>query len=792
MFRNYLKIALRNISKHKMFTLINILSLSIGIALCIITITTVKYHLSFDNYHDNPSQIYRVVTDFNYPEGTKHSSGIPSPIGQALRNDFPSIKKIGLIRGFDNIQIAIQNNGKRIERFIENGTVAFAEKSFFDIFDYKVINGDPRNTLLAPNMAVITEKYAKKYFNNQNPLGKTILLDNRQGVKIVGILKDIPENTEFRYQIFISYGTLNTYSPNYLDNWSMVSGTTHCFIKFPEEQDIAHFKIDLERFVKKYQGDVRKEYSHILQPLNEMHSNPDYGGYADKTLLWALLLIGVFLLLIACCNFVNLVTAQSFKRAKEIGVRKVFGGTQKMIFWQFMLETTFTVVFSVILSVIFVKLLLPSFNQIIQSQLTFNISQDLSVLLLLLTLTIIIIFLAGFYPAVILSGFSPILALKGKVVEKGITVRKGLVVFQFVISQVLILGTLVIALQINYIRNTDLGFKKDNIILLPIPEQNSVTLNSLKERLRAITQIEDVSFSIAPPASLNNSFNSSFRFFGQNTIEGNQIYARNADSDYLKTYDLQLIAGRNLSKSDTVREYLVNEAFLKVNNIDKPEEVLGKLLEVNSQRYPIVGVVRNFHFQSAHNSIKPCFIASNYQMYRFVGIKINMSDSKNLIPAIKKIWTSSFPEDVFEYDYLDHQILNFYIVEDTLLKLINFFTAIAILLSCLGVYGLISYIVNQKKKEIAIRKISGASTFRILWLFFNDFFRLITTAFIIAAPIAWFGMNAWLQDFSLRIELGIGLFIITLFVMVIVTMIIISYQSLKAATTQPIESLKTE
>lgn len=792
MFRNYLKIALRNISKHKMFTLMNVLSLSIGLALCIITILTVKYHLSFDNYHDNPSQIYRVVTDFNFPEGTKHTPGIPSPIGQALRNDFPSIKKIGLIRGFNNTQIATQNNGQRVERFLENEAVAFAEKSFFDIFDYKVVSGDPRNTLLAPNMAVITEKYAKKYFNNQNPLGKTLLLDNRQAVKIVGILKDIPGNTEFRYEIFVSYGTLNTYSPNYLDNWSLVNGRTQCFIKFPEEQNIAHFKIDLERFVKKYHGDVRKEYNHILQPLDEIHTNPDYGGYADKTLLWALLLIGIFLLLIACCNFINLVTAQSFKRAKEIGVRKVFGGTQKMIFWQFILETTFVVVFSVILSVIFVKLLLPSFNQIIQSQLTFNISQDSSVLLLLLTLTVIMIFLAGFYPAVILSGFSPILALKGKVVEKGITVRKGLVVFQFVISQILILGTLVIALQINYIRNTDLGFKKDNIMLLPIPEQNNVTLNSLKERLRAIAQVEEVSFSNAPPASFNNSFNSSFYFFGQNTIEGSQIYARNADSDYLKTYNLQLVAGRNLSKSDTVREYLVNEAFLKVNNIDNPEDVIGKLFEVNSQRYPIVGVVKNFHFQSAHSSIKPCFISSNYQAYRLVGIKMNMSDSKNLIPVIKKIWTSSFPEGVFDFDYLDHQILNLYIVEDTLLKLINFFTAIAILLSCLGVYGLISYIVNQKKKEIAIRKISGASTFRILWLFFNEFFRLITTAFIIAAPVAWFGMNTWLQDFSLRIELNFGLFIVTLFVMVIVTMIIISYQSLKASTTRPIESLKTE
>jgi putative ABC transport system permease protein len=794
MFRNYLKIAFRNMSKHKMFTSMNILSLSIGLALCILTIITVKFHLGFDDYHQENSQIYRVVTDFNYPEGAKHSAGIPSPIGEALRTDYPAINKIGLLRGFDDIQIDVQENGQTTERFRENGKIAFAEPSFFEIFNYKAINGDPINTLLAPNMAVITEKYAKKYFRDKNPIGKTIILDNRQGVKVVGLLKDIPENTDFRYEVFISYKTLDTFSPEFLDNWSIVNSSTFCFLKFSPNQDVAAFNESLVRFVKKYHGANRKEYNHKLQPLNDVHFNPNYGGYADKTLLWALLSIGVFLLLIACCNFINLVTAQSFKRAKEIGVRKVFGGTQQTIFWQFIAETAFTVILSVVLSVVIIKLLIPSLNEIILSQLSFNIFQDLNLLLLLIALTLIMIVLAGFYPAVVLSGFSPILALKGKVVEKSsgkISIRKGLVIFQFTISQLLILGTLVIALQINHIRNTDLGFEKENIVLIPIPSQSEEKLQSLKKQLQAITQIKDVSFSIAPPASAFNNFNT-FHFYGENTIDGTQIFARHADSDYLKTYNLHLVAGRNLAESDTVKEYLVNEAFLKTNNIDNPEEVIGKLLEVNSRRYPIVGVVKNFHLQSAHKAIKPCFITSNAQMYRYAGIKINMADSKQLIPTIKKTWNTVFPESVFEYDYLDNQISNFYIVEDTILKLINFFTAIAIVLSCLGIYGLISYIVNQRKKEIAIRKISGASVFRILWLFFDDFFRLIALAFAIAAPIAWFGMSAWLQDFSLRIELGFELFVMTLFLMVILTIIVISYQSTKAAINKPINALKAE
>jgi putative ABC transport system permease protein len=794
MFRNYLKIAFRNMSKHKMFTSMNILSLSIGLALCILTIITVKFHLGFDDYHQEKSQIYRIVTDFNYPEGIKHSPGIPSPIGEALRTDYPTIKKVGLLRGFDNIQIDIQENGQTTERFRENGKIAFAEPSFFEILSYEAINGDPINTLLAPNMAVITEKYAKKYFRDKNPIGKTIILDNRQGVKVVGLLKDIPENTDIRYEVFISYKTLDTFSPEYLDNWSIVNSSTFCFLKFPPNQDIAAFNESFTRFVKKYHGANRKEYNHKIQPLNDIHFNSNYNGYADKTLLWALLSIGIFLLLIACCNFINLVTAQSFKRAKEIGVRKVFGGTQKTIFWQFIAETAFTVIISVILSVVIVKLLIPSLNEIILSQLSFNIFQDPNLLVLLVALTIIMIALAGFYPAVVLSGFSPILALKGKVVEKSsgkISIRKGLVIFQFTISQLLILGTLVIALQINHIRNTDMGFEKENIVLIPIPPQSAEKLSSLKKQLQAITQVKDVSFSIAPPASAFNNFNT-FHFYGENTIDGTQIFARHADNDYLKTYNLQLIAGRNLAESDTVREYLVNEAFLKTNNIDKPEEVIGKLLEVNSRRYPIVGVVKNFHLQSAHKAIKSCFITSNTQMYRYVGVKINMADSKQLIPTIKKTWNTVFPEAVFEYDYLDNQISNFYIIEDTILKLINFFTAIAIVLSCLGIYGLISYIVNQRKKEIAIRKISGASVFRILWLFFDDFFRLIAMAFAIAAPIAWFGMSAWLQDFSLRIELGFELFVMTLFLMVILTVIVISYQSTKAAVNKPINALKAE
>ena len=794
MFRNYLKVAFRNMSKHKMFTAMNILSLSIGLALFILTVITVKFHSSFDDYHQEKSQIYRVVTDFNYPEGAKHSPGIPLPIGEAIRTDYPAIKKVGLLRGFDNIQIDVQENGQTTERFRENGKIAFAEPSFFEIFSYPAINGDPAKTLLAPNMAVITEKYAKKYFRDKNPIGKTIILDNRQGVKIVGLLKDIPENTDIRYEIFISYKTLDTFSPEYLDNWSIVNSSTFCFLKFPQNQDLTAFNESFIRFVKKYHGASRKEYNHKIQPLSDIHFNANYGGYADRTLLWALLSIGIFLLLIACCNFINLVTAQSFKRAKEIGVRKVFGGTQQTIFWQFMAETAFTVIISIILSVVIVKLLIPSLNEIILSQLSFNIFQDLNLLLLLIALTFVMIALAGFYPAVVLSGFSPILALKGKVVEKSsgkISIRKGLVIFQFTISQLLILGTLVVALQINHIRNTDLGFGQENIVLIPIPPQSGEKLSALKKQLQAITQVKDVSFSIAPPASAFNDFNT-FHFYGENPIDGAQIFARHADNDYLKTYNLQLIAGRNLAESDTAREYLVNEAFLKTNNIDKPEEVIGKLLEVNSRRYPIVGVVKNFYLQSAHKAIKPCFITSNVQMYRYAGIKINMADSKQLIPTIKKTWNTVFPEVVFEYDYLDNQISNFYIVEDTILKLINFFTAIAIVLSCLGIYGLISYTVNQRKKEIAIRKISGASVFRILWLFFDDFFRLIAMAFAIAAPIAWFGMSAWLQDFSLRIELGFGLFVMTLLLMVILTVIVISYQSTKAAVNKPINALKAE
>ncbi|MDX1939040.1 MAG: ABC transporter permease [Saprospiraceae bacterium] len=795
MIRNYFKIAFRNLQRNRVFATINVLGLALGITCAILIFKMVNYHLSFDTFHSKSDRIYRIVTEFRGEDGGGHSPGVPSSLPKAFRNDYTFAEKVARVITFDNQLISIPSE-KEIKKFQEERGVAFAESELFDMLDFPLEKGDKKTALAEPNSAIITAQLAQKYFGDENPLDKTIRLDNRIDLKITGVLKNLPENTDRRQEIYISNSTLETYAKWLAaeDNWSGVYSETHCFVLLKKGTQAAQVEKAFPEFSKKYHGEDADTYWYHLQPIVDMHFNPDYNGYVEKRNLWALSLIGLFLIITACVNFVNLATAQALNRSKEVGVRKVLGGHPRQLFWQFLSETAVITGFSIIAAYFLSQLAMPFLNDWFDTNLKINLLQDTPLLAFLSILLVTVVFLAGSYPGLVIAGFRPALALKSKITQQhvgGFSLRRVLVIGQFAISQALIIGTIVIASQMQFSKKTDLGFNKDAVVMLPLPQNDLAKTSTLRSKLSQVPGVESVSFCFqAPAANSNNS--TDVRFDNRAEDEPFSINTKAADADYLSTFDLKLIAGRNIIQSDTIREYLVNEAFVKRLGLTNPEDVINKNLRVWGNDALIVGVVKDFYTYSFRANIAPTCIMSSYDNYMNIGVKINTSNVKNILAALEKNWSETYPEFVYDHQFLDERIAEFYALDDIMLKLIQSFALIAILIGCLGLYGLVSFMAVQKTKEIGVRKVLGASVSDILWLFGKEFSRLIVVAFVIAAPVAWYVMNGWLQEFEFRINLGASIFMAAIAGTFVVAAVTVGYQSLKSATTNPVDSLKSE
>ncbi len=525
-----------------------------------------------------------------------------------------------------------------------------------------------------------------------------------------------------------------------------------------------------------------------------MHFDGRYGGAMEKKNLWALSFIGIFLVISACVNFINLATAQAINRSKEVGVRKVLGGKRAQLFWQFIAETGVITTFAIIVSLAASYLLLPAVNNLFHSEMSISSIADWNLVLFIPLLALVVTFFAGFYPGLILSGFKPILALKNKVMQKSagsLNIRRGLIVTQFIISQTLIIGTIVIALQMKYAKQSDLGFNKDAIVMLPeaTSAQDSKTL---KAKFRQLAGVEEVALCFAAPAS-DNTFSTSPRYDNRSEDEAFRISIKAADEDYIKTFGLKLLAGRNLLPSDTMREAVVNEAFARKLNLTSVNELLGKRIRVNNiWSGEIVGVVKDFHDQSFHEDINAVCITTVARQYNSFAIKINTANVPATLAALEKTWNSMSPDQLYEYQFVDEHVASFYETESLVLKLVQVFSLIAIFIGCLGLYGLISFMAAQKTKEIVIRKVLGGSISHILWLFGKEFARLIVIAFLIAAPAGWWLMDGWLQDFKFRTPISVWIFVLSLGITAIIALVTIGYQSVRSALANPVKSLRSE
>ena len=797
MIKNYLKIAWRNLVRNQSYAFINIFGLSLGIACSIVIFTLVSYHLSFDTFHKNKDRVYRIVTEW-HDDGIGHSRAVPSPVGKAFRTEYTYAEKTARVIDYENALISIPVD-QEIKKFKEENGISYTEPEYFDILDFTLVKGNKENFLKEPNSAAITEKLAKKYFGDKDPMGKTIKVNNKTDFIIKGILKDIPPNTDRKSEIFLSYANLKDQN-KWLANdssWGGVYSGTQCYVLLKPGSTSAQANAGLQQIIQKnYKGRDLKVWQFILQPISDIHFNPDFNGPADKKYLWALFFIGLFLIITACVNFINLATAQALNRSKEVGIRKVLGSLPSQLFWQFIAETGLITVSALLLACLFAATALPFVNELFKTGMSLHFLTNIPLLLYLLVTGVLVTFLSGSYPGLVLARFQPVLALKSKLSQKhigGFSLRRVLVVTQFAISQMLIIGTIVIASQMHYSKTSDLGFTKEEVIMLPIPVSDPVKAHTLKTRLAGITGVEKISLCYEAPASNSNN-NTGLRYDNRSEDEHWSINEKTADDQYLNTFNLKLAAGRNFYPSDTTREFLVNETFVKKLNLKSPDEVIGKRLSVNGGGLtgPIVGVVKDFYNYSFHEDIDAICIRPDSKNYRNCSIKLNTKNFQIALPAFEKIWNETYPEYLYNYQFLDDRIAEFYEMDAIMLKLIEVFAGIAIVIGSLGLYGLVSFMAVRKTKEIGVRKVLGASLPNILWLFGKEFTRLLLIAFVIAAPLAWWAMKAYLQDYKNRITMNAGIFLLAITCTFLIAALTVGYRSVRAAMANPVKSLRTE
>jgi putative ABC transport system permease protein len=796
MIKNFFTIAWRNLWKNKTYAGINILGLSLGIGCSILIFTLVSYHLSFDNFHRDKDRIYRVVTEF-HDEVADYSQGVPSPLGKAFRNDFGYAEKTARVIGDKDVLIRFESGGE-LKKFQEEKGVAYAEPAFFDIFRFPLLRGNKATVLQAPGQALITERLARKYFGDgSNAMGKTIRVSNKTNFAIVGILRDIPVNTDRRQEIYLSYTDIKDQSKRLASDssWGSISSECMCFIRLKPAVSAAQVNQGLAQMGKKYQkGRDAQTTIFRLQPLSDIHFNPDFDGYADKKYLWALFFIGLFIIVTACVNFINLATAQALSRSTEVGIRKVLGGLKVQLFWQFMTETAFIAVFAVVVGYLLALAALPALNALFKTEISLHLFSDATLLLFLLALLVVVVFLSGSYPGLVLSRFKPVAALKSKLSQKevgGFSLRRILVIAQFTISQMLIIGTIVIAGQLHYAQSSDLGFNKNATILLPLPSNDPARLNTMRARIGAIAGIRDVSFCDNAPASESGN-STNFRFGDRQEDEHWEVSTKCADDKYLQTFGLKLVAGRNYFSSDTVREVLINETTVKRLSLASASAALGQQVKVGHYKGTVVGVVRDFNNRSLHSDISPIAIFPVYNEYYTCAVKIDPVHVQADLAAFAKIWNDTYPDYLYSYQFLDDSIAKFYDLDNSLLTLVEFFAVIAVFIGCLGLYGLTSFMAVRKTKEIGVRKVLGASIPSILWLFGREFSRLVLIAFVVAAPAAWWIMHQYLQDFKYRIPIGPGIFLLAIAATFVIVVLTVGYRSMRSALANPVRALRSE
>jgi len=808
-----LKIFYRNLLKNKAFSLVNITGLSIGISAALVIFLIVQYDFSFDKFEKDNGRIYQVVEKYTYKVSGQNngSAATPDPLGKAMQDEVTGLETVAAIRPGEPAKISVpgETGGKKKD-FINQENIAFVNSGYFNLVGYTWLAGNATSAVQQPYQVVLTQSNAGLFFPGLTAtqvVGKELYLDDSVRVTVTGVVKDIEHNTAFNYKTFFSRITLETTSlqPRFWDRWDHAQSSL-LFIKLAQGTTTANIQAQVTRMFAKYnkpnyEDQVYREFS--LRPLSDVHFKGYYqssdAALADKDILYGLLAVAAFLLALACINFINLTTAQGANRAKEIGIRKTLGSSKKQLALQLLGETFMLTLIACIISAAFTPVLLKTFATFIPKGVTFNVIKQPEVLVFLALLCIIVSLVAGFYPAIVLSSFKPILVLKNKAYagqSRNAWLRKGLTVSQFIIAQVFIIATLLVSKQIHYSLNKDIGIKKDAIVtFMNYADTSTAKRAAFINKLQSLPGVAMASLSMDAPTS-TSTWIDAMKFSDGKKQVSTDVQVKLGDSNYIKLYQVKLLAGRNIVNNDTMGNLLINETYLHALGFTNPNDIIGKYIDVYGKKQ-VVGVVRDFNQKSLREKIIPLLITGGIRdEYTFsVALRPQNADGtlwQSTISQMEKAFKQMYPKQDFKYEFLDDSIAAYYTAEKNVSALLMWSTGLVIFISCLGLLGLVIYVTNQRTKEIGIRKVIGATTAQLVALLSKDFLKLIAIAFVIAVPFAWWGANSWLQSFAYKTTLSWWVFAGGGLIMLAIAFVILGLRTFKTAGANPVESLRSE
>ncbi|GAB5409753.1 MAG: ABC transporter permease [Balneolaceae bacterium] len=789
MLKNYFKIAWRNLLRNKIYSLINIWGLTVGLACSLLIFLYVHDEMSFDKFHENYENIHRLESRYTISENFRTTLDFPAGFAPLLKSEVQGIKNT--VRYEPSRRVVISND---TEPVYEEGLV-FVDPSFFEMFNFELEQGDKATALINPYSVIISKEIASKYFSNENPLGKNFIL-NKEDYLVTGVLSEIPHNTHFRFSMLSSFSTLNSEEkvwssfPNY-----------RTYVELEDRTSLETLKADIQAILVRNMGDTGSKYDTIItHPLTSIYLEVE--NYVYDTLRGNLeyvkmfLLIGLLILGIACINFMNLTTARASLRSKEIGIRKSSGAFKKQIVLQFLSESILFTLISGIFALVIMEIMLPSFNSVTGKELELNIFGSPIILLSIVSISILTGLLAGMYPAIFLSRFKPVSVLKGqfKTGKKAILFRKGLVVVQFIITIGLIVSTLIINNQLQYMQNRGLGINSEALVSIPVRNNINTQYSSFKNELLKNPDVVNVTTGSLLLGGISFETYSEDDDF-ENIPSGKTLQIYRTDYDFVNTLELNILAGRNLDPQilgDASLNILLNETSIKAFGWTTPTEALGEQISFSDKLYTVVGVVQDFHSISPTTSILPTAIATTDEGVDQVLIRLQTTDLSSAIASLKTVWNKFEPFLPFQISFMDDELTEQLRSEQNLRVLFSAFAFLTIFIACLGLLGLATFATEQRRKEIGVRKVLGASVQKILVLISKDFLILVGIGFMIASPITWYLMNEWIVNYPYRIDIGPQIFFIAGLSALTLSLITVSYHSMKAALANPVESLKNE
>lgn len=803
MFKNYFKTAWRSIARNKIYSILNIVGLSAGLTCFTLIALWVTDELSYDKFNSNYDRIVRLTATTKTETGIIESAVSSAPMAKALKDDYPEVENTVRLRMRE--EIITHNN----EQVLQPG-ILLTDPSFFDVFSYHLTKGNAATALSGPYSIILTESTAKKYFGNTDPMGKTLMLNmfdsTGYGIayKITGIMPDPLNNAHFTFNMLASFKTIEVAHPDILtvDGWG--DGSFYTYLLLKKGIDYKTFSNKIAYFYGKYIGELFKIwkpiYTYQLQPLTDIHLRSnlqnEIAPEGSITQVYIFSIIGIFILLLAGINYTNLATARSAGRAKEVSIKKVVGAGKRQLILQYLSESLLTAVAALLISFLFSFLLQPFFYELTGKSLALLSSPML--LLFLAGVTIFLGLLSGIYPAIILSAFKPAITLKGsfKSGNKVILLRRTLVVSQFVITMILITGIVIIYSQMSFIKYKDLGYNKDALLFLAVNGNTDVIkgYDAFKNELLKSPLISGIATSNSMLVGGLGNGGAETVDSKENPLQVNTARLR-VDTNYFSVYGIKLLAGRNFiqhNSGDSVRQIIINETAVKKFGWKNDEAAIGKPFKMGGQPGIIVGVANNFHFNSLEQSIEPLAIYAVDERFSRITLKADITKANQVIALLGNTWKKHFASALFDYDFVSHQIKHQYEAEERFSKIFLYFSILSLLIACLGLYGLISYTIFQKTKEIGIRKVLGATANRIAAMLSADFLKMVLFACFISIPIAWFIMNKWLQYFAYRINLSWWMFGIATLLVLLIALITVSFQSIKVAIANPVKSLRTE